>query len=294
MQIKRHGLRATMLATAVFTVVGAGSAAFADDTSENYGIGNGNQVTAPISVAGDLCGNSVAVVGKALAACEGGASAVSTANSNNTTSGNYGAGNGNQVTAPIAVAGDACGNAVAVIAKALAGCVGGADAVATTEGAAGDTSANYGLGNGNQGSAPVADANNLCGNAGGALGVAVAECEGGAAAAADAPSAGTTSDNYGGGNGNQAVAPADSANNACGNAVGNGLASCAGGAMAAAGGMPGTEALPNLPISAPAAPGMSSLPKLPVAMPALPLGGASTGGLPLVGGLLAGLPIPGM
>ena len=67
MQIKRHGLRVTMLATAVVTIVGTGSA-YADDTSGNIGIANGTQVTAPISAAADVCGNAVGVLGKALAA----------------------------------------------------------------------------------------------------------------------------------------------------------------------------------------------------------------------------------
>ncbi|GAB3220451.1 hypothetical protein GCM10027447_04860 [Glycomyces halotolerans] len=44
-------------------------------STENVGIGNGNQVYAPIQAPVNICGNAVAVLGTATASCEGGASA---------------------------------------------------------------------------------------------------------------------------------------------------------------------------------------------------------------------------
>jgi hypothetical protein len=133
-QIKRRGLRATLLAAGVFVAAGSGTA-WADSTDTNIGIANGNQVTAPISVAADVCGNSVAVLGTATSGCEGGAWAASTVrSSNNTTSGNYGILNGNQITAPIAAAVDVCGNAISVLGSALASCTGGANASSSVSG----------------------------------------------------------------------------------------------------------------------------------------------------------------
>ncbi|WP_433464921.1 chaplin family protein [Spirillospora sp. CA-128828] len=43
-------------------------------TSDNFGILNGTQVIAPISVPVDVCGNAVAVIGGAKAKCKGGSS----------------------------------------------------------------------------------------------------------------------------------------------------------------------------------------------------------------------------
>ncbi|MGI5419090.1 chaplin family protein [Actinomadura luteofluorescens] len=45
-----------------------------NSTSGNFGILNGTQVIAPISVPVDVCGNAVAVLGGASAHCKGGAS----------------------------------------------------------------------------------------------------------------------------------------------------------------------------------------------------------------------------
>ncbi|SNS77936.1 chaplin family protein [Actinomadura mexicana] len=43
-------------------------------TSDNFGILNGTQVIAPISVPVDVCGNAIAVLGGASAHCKGGSS----------------------------------------------------------------------------------------------------------------------------------------------------------------------------------------------------------------------------
>lgn len=146
----------------------AGAAAFGGghdgkvtmESSGNFGLLNGNQVYAPISIPIDVCGNAIAVAGLAGAQCEGGAS-VSSHRSHGgyaadpgyrtagawdgggygggygggwdggkgvdmQTSGNFGIANGNQVYAPISVPIDVCGNAVAVLGLAQAQCKGGA------------------------------------------------------------------------------------------------------------------------------------------------------------------------
>ena len=140
----------------------AGAAAFGGghdgkvtmESSGNFGLLNGNQVYAPISIPIDVCGNAIAVAGLAGAQCEGGAS-VSSHRSHGgyaadpgyrtagawdgggygggwddgkgvdmQTSGNFGIANGNQVYAPISVPIDVCGNAVGALGLAQAQCKG--------------------------------------------------------------------------------------------------------------------------------------------------------------------------
>ncbi len=138
----------------------AGAAAFGGghdgkvtmESSGNFGLLNGNQVYAPISIPIDVCGNAIAVAGLAGAQCEGGAS-VSSHRSHGgyaadpgyrtagawdgggwddgkgvdmRSSGNFGIANGNQLYIPISVPVEVCGNAVAVLGLAQAQCKGGA------------------------------------------------------------------------------------------------------------------------------------------------------------------------
>ncbi|WP_188189224.1 chaplin [Nonomuraea sp. SYSU D8015] len=51
----------------------AAPAAHADVTSGNGGVLSGNQVHLPVSVPINICGNAVAIIGKAIAGCKGGA-----------------------------------------------------------------------------------------------------------------------------------------------------------------------------------------------------------------------------
>ncbi|GAA4223443.1 hypothetical protein GCM10022254_00550 [Actinomadura meridiana] len=54
---------------------GHGHGSFSNnETSGNFSILGGNQVFAPISVPVNVCGNAIAVLGAAQAACKGGAS----------------------------------------------------------------------------------------------------------------------------------------------------------------------------------------------------------------------------
>ncbi|MGN9842920.1 chaplin family protein [Nonomuraea sp. H19] len=106
--------------------VDGGSGAGGNHTSGKAGVLSGNQVVAPIAAPVNICGNTAAVLGHAFAGCKGGASVKSSAGGGNHTSGKAGVLSGNQVVAPIAAPVNACGNAVAVLGDAAAGCLGGA------------------------------------------------------------------------------------------------------------------------------------------------------------------------
>ncbi|GIF47039.1 small secreted domain DUF320 [Asanoa ferruginea] len=102
-------------------------------TTNNYGALNGTQVVVPIQVPIDVCGNAIAIIGGAQAACDGGAIAVNesahTTEADIVSANNFGALNGTQVVAPIQVPINVCGNAVALIGGAFASCDGGAAAI---------------------------------------------------------------------------------------------------------------------------------------------------------------------
>ena len=107
----------------------------------NQGILNGNQAQIPIQAPIDVCGNAVgALIGVAGAGCDGGSDArigghghhgeskVLESGGDMVTAGNNGILNGNQLQAPIQIPINVCGNAIAVLGVAGAGCDGGADA----------------------------------------------------------------------------------------------------------------------------------------------------------------------
>lgn len=149
------------------------------------------------------------------------------------TTGNYGAGNGNQAVAawqsPITV----CGNAAAAGGTSGAWCDGDATADITADALNNLwTSDNYGLLNGNQAAATVQAPITGCGNAASLLGASTAGCSGRADAnlgkrnvTESAPvEAGRTYDlitygNYGAGNGNQVAGIAQAPISVCGNAA---------------------------------------------------------------------------
>ncbi|HEY8482456.1 MAG TPA: chaplin [Spirillospora sp.] len=164
----------------------------------NVGLGNGNQVSAPISIPVDVCGNAIAIGGVSKAGCIGGASVTSGEQNgyrqtggalrhggddelNQLSYGNVGVGNGNQVHAPINVPISVCGNAVAVFGYAQAGCHGGASVERGNESEVNQASVgNVGMLNGNQVHAPINAPVSVCGIAVGAVnGVAGAGCAGG-------------------------------------------------------------------------------------------------------------------
>jgi hypothetical protein len=208
-------------------------------TSGRHSIGGGNQISAPVKAPINVCGNAVAVVGEALAACEGGAKVVGDrgghGGGDQRTTGRYSILGGNQVFAPISIPVNACGNAVAVLGGALAGCEGGAKVVGAGAGDRDDRRTS-GLGSvlgGNQVFAPVSIPVNVCGNA---IGDALAGCAGGASVKPTGPgrtAGGITSGVHSIGGGNQVDLPIKAPVNVCGNAaavLGDAIAGCAGGA----------------------------------------------------------------
>jgi len=167
--------------TASFVAAGAGTIGIANagTTSGNNSIGGGNQVSVPVSIPVNVCGNAVAVLGGAFAACEGGASVSHDTGGGSSagTSGNGSILGGNQVRVPVNVPVNVCGNAV----NALAQCVGGAsvgNAGADNSAAGPQTSGNESILGGNQVRVPVEIPVNVCGNAVAVLGDAFAGCAG--------------------------------------------------------------------------------------------------------------------
>jgi hypothetical protein len=252
-------------------------------TSGRHSILGGNQVNAPITAPVNICGNSAAVIGDALAGCQGGARVAPSAyrTAGGRTSGRHSILGGNQVHAPVNAPINVCGNAVG---NALAGCQGGA-AVGGPGGyhgyAAGrhHTSGAYSIGGGNQVHAPVNAPVDVCGNAAAVLGRALASCEGALPGAYPAAGGfhGRTSGRHSIGGGNQVHAPITAPVDACGNAaavVGHALGSCG----ATSGGY-GDDCV--TPYSA----RMSGLPQLPADPASL-----RTGALPVAMGATPALP----
>ncbi|PZG20778.1 hypothetical protein C1I98_37390 [Spongiactinospora gelatinilytica] len=111
------------------TVVKRGRGAGGNRTSGQGGVLAGNQAVAPITAPINVCGNAAAVLGKAAAQCKGGAHVWpgrgGVGGGGNSTSGDGSVLGGNQVVAPITAPANICGNAVAVLGDAAAGCLGG-------------------------------------------------------------------------------------------------------------------------------------------------------------------------
>jgi hypothetical protein len=153
---------------------GSGSSVAKGKTSGKDSIGGGNQVQTPVNAPVTVCGNSVAAVGGALSGCKisGGSGAGAVAAGK--TDGTHSIVGGNQVQVPVNAPVTVCGNSVAAVGKALAGCkVGGTGAGVV---AAGDTSGTHSVGGGNQVQAPVNVPVTVCGNAVAAIGKALAGC----------------------------------------------------------------------------------------------------------------------
>ncbi|GAA0974007.1 hypothetical protein GCM10009555_029680 [Acrocarpospora macrocephala] len=108
------------------SVKNGGKGAGGNTTSGRSGVLAGNQVVAPITAPINACGNAVAALGASEAHCKGGVSADGgPGGGGNRTDGKSGVLAGNQVVAPITAPINACGNAVAVLGDAAAGCLGG-------------------------------------------------------------------------------------------------------------------------------------------------------------------------
>ncbi|WP_034384173.1 chaplin family protein [Herbidospora cretacea] len=108
------------------TAKNGGKGAGGNTTSGRSGVVAGNQVIAPITAPINACGNAVAAAGGAEAHCTGEVSAEGgPGGGGNKTNGKSGVLAGNQIIAPITAPINACGNAVAGLGDAAAGCLGG-------------------------------------------------------------------------------------------------------------------------------------------------------------------------
>lgn len=167
--------------TAMFSASGAGIAlaGTGPHTSGNQSILGGNQISLPISVPVNVCGNAIALLGDAFGACKGGASVTGGSSGGAShTSGNQSIGGGNQVSAPVSVPVNVCGNSVAALGHAKSGCKGGAS-VTGGSGGGGSTSGNQSAGGGNQVGVPISVPVNVCGISVAILGDAASGCQGG-------------------------------------------------------------------------------------------------------------------
>jgi ChpA-C len=119
--------RSVQVAALAVTFAASGSGmALAGTTSGNHSILGGNQISLPISIPVNICGNAIAILGGAFAECEGGASVShGSGGTGSTTSGNGSIGGGNQVSVPISVPVNVCGNSVAALGTAASKCQGG-------------------------------------------------------------------------------------------------------------------------------------------------------------------------
>ncbi|WP_181957992.1 chaplin family protein [Nonomuraea mesophila] len=261
-------------------------------TSGRASVLGGNQVVAPISAPINICGNSVAVVGRAFSGCKGGSSVTNggpkkgyhhggrVGSRGNDTDGRFGVGSGNQVVAPISLPINVCGNAVG---NATAGCAGGATVHNSGKGAGGNrTSGRASVLGGNQVVAPITAPINVCGNAVALVGRAFAGCKGGAHVKDPGRGAGgnRTSGRASVLGGNQVVAPITAPVNVCGNAVavlGDAAAGCLGGARVGKPGHGGHSGYEHFGRTRTAAAKSGVLPAVP-AVPAL-------GGTPDFGGV---------
>jgi ChpA-C len=275
-------------------------------TSGRHSILGGNQVHAPVNAPVNVCGNSAALLGDALAGCRGGATAADLTGGgfHGRTSGRHSIGGGNQLDVPVNAPVNVCGNAIG--GDALAGCHGGASVAGLGGGSGfhGRTSGHDSILGGNQLHAPVNAPIDVCGNTAAVLGDAVAGCAGGAGSVPGAPGVsgydggfhgfhGRTSGRHSIGGGNQVHAPIYAPVDVCGNAaavLGRSLGSC--GADGGHNGYNGDDCI------TPSSARMSGLPQLPVdpdslGAGAMPVAMGATPALPKLPARPADLGLPG-
>ncbi|MFG1607142.1 hypothetical protein [Actinoplanes sp. NPDC049265] len=221
------------------------------DTSQNYGIGNGIQGAVPVNLGANACGNSVAALGwaGAEAACS---NVFESGSYKQKSTKNVGALNGLQVLVPINGGINATGNAVSAAgaahaAGASSNSFGGnkgkkESAELETKKGNGDPTQvsydNYGLANGIQAYAPINLGANVCGNSISALGWAGSEAacwnffgaKGNKGKQESGKVDQVTYDNYGVLNGLQLALPVNVLGNVTGNAISVGGSSHAAGA----------------------------------------------------------------
>jgi ChpA-C len=130
-----HWTAKTVMLTAAFAAASAGVSGVAlagtgagGSTSGDGSVLGGNQALIPVSIPANVCGNAAALLGLALAGCQGGASVRAAQIGSGSASGNGSVGGGNQVAAPVTGPVDVCGNVAAVLGDSAAGCEGTAAA----------------------------------------------------------------------------------------------------------------------------------------------------------------------
>ncbi|MQA98561.1 MAG: DUF320 domain-containing protein, partial [Streptosporangiales bacterium] len=218
-----------------FVAFGSG-VGYADTTSGDSSAASGNQVQAPISAPVNVGGNAGTVGGQSAAKTKGGSTVknVDHGGPGNRTSGDGGAGSGNQVYAPVSAPVDVSGNALSAGGQAAARSKGGASVSNHYNGSTDQrTSGDGGLLSGNQAVAPISAPISACGNAVSIFGQAAAECVGGAKVVNKGGGTGTTNGDGGALSGNQLFAPISAPVSICGNALavaGQSFAACEGGA----------------------------------------------------------------
>jgi hypothetical protein len=209
----------TVLVTTGFAAAGGGFAGTAiastgfagpGTSAGNISVLGGNQVNVPVSIPIDICGNAAALLGIASAGCQGGAEVTGASGitgpathdlsaaslpGGNPSLGNASVGSGSIVKVPVAIAANACGNAVG---NATAQCQGGVNVPSGGQLVGGPTAGgpgggphqaglqagNVSVGSGNNVQIPVTVPANVCGNAVAILGDSSAGCEGGASVGA--------------------------------------------------------------------------------------------------------------
>jgi hypothetical protein len=192
--ITSSSLKRTAKVAALTVAVSASGSAVAlagtggSTTSGNNSILGGNQISVPVSIPLDVCGNALALLGDAFGGCRGGASVTGgQGNSNETTAGNNSILGGNQISVPISAPVNVCGNSAAGLGTSASGCRGGATVAGGPGGSNKTTSGNNSIGGGNQISVPVRVPINVCGNSLAILGLALSGCKGGSSAGSPPP-----------------------------------------------------------------------------------------------------------
>ncbi|MFB4308230.1 chaplin family protein [Actinomadura sp. GTD37] len=125
MRTRAKGISRAAVLAAGFVALGVTaipSNASADVTHGDGGVLSGNQISAPISAPVNVCGNAAAAAGVSAASCDGRTLVEGSHGSGAQTSGDHGAGTGNQANAPIQAPAEACGNAAAVAGLASGLC----------------------------------------------------------------------------------------------------------------------------------------------------------------------------
>ncbi len=161
--------------SAGFLLAGA-TAAHADTTATstgNNGTLSGNQISAPVDVPVDVCGNGIGVLGVGVPGAGHCATGADEESATLASGNNDGTLSGNQVSVPVHVPVNVCDNGIGVLGVGLGGSSHCATGAADEESATLASGNNDGTLSGNQVSVPVHVPVQVCGNGIGVLGLGV-------------------------------------------------------------------------------------------------------------------------